>query len=115
MDDPPTVLVQIKAPEALNFSTNESSFPFEEMVEIPAPGSKSTVPLKYPVTKTFPDASTAILLPKSASVPPTDFAQTKLLLASNLAITMSLLPTEVRLATPTPGSKSTVPSKSPIT
>jgi hypothetical protein len=75
-------------------------------VYVPGPGSKSTVSLKKPVTYMFDVPSNAMQLGLSVEIPPNDFAQTKLPLASNLEIKISKPPTEVRLVVPGPGSKS---------
>src|SRR5947208_1298933 len=46
LPDPPNCLAQIKFPAASNFKTKESTPPIDVSVEVPTPGSKSTVPLK---------------------------------------------------------------------
>ena len=53
------------------------------MLNVPAPGSKSTVSEKTPVAYTFPDASTVMEYPLSSKVLPTALAQRKLPAASN--------------------------------
>ena len=82
---------------------------------VPAPGSKSAVPWKDPVVSTLPEASTAMLLPRSIALPPRCRAQTKLPALSSLETKMSWLPPALdRLTVPAPGSKSTDPMKKPV-
>ena len=49
-------------PAVSNFQIKMSSTPTAVKLNTPGPGSKSTVPLKAPVTKTLPEASTTIEL-----------------------------------------------------
>ena len=46
---PPKLLAQTKLPEESNFETKTSPRPAEVRLLVPAPGSKSAVPSKYPV------------------------------------------------------------------
>ena len=46
---PPKLLAQTRAPEEFNFETKTSAPPAEVRVLVSVPGSKSTVPSKYPV------------------------------------------------------------------
>ena len=56
---PPKLLAHTRSPDESSFDTNTSLPPFEVRLRVPAPGSKSTVPSKYPVVYTLPDESTA--------------------------------------------------------
>ena len=47
-------------PDESNFKTAASLLPFDVRLAVPAPGSKSTVPWKFPLAYTLPDESTAI-------------------------------------------------------
>ena len=57
---PPIAFAQTKFPEASNFEIKISETPLRVKLNIPAPGSKSAVPLKDPIVNTFPEASIVI-------------------------------------------------------
>ena len=70
-------MAHTRSPDESNFETNTSCWPSEVRLAVPEPGSKSTVPLKYPVVYTLPDESTATDLPSSLSLPPKLLAHTR--------------------------------------
>ena len=110
-------MAHTRSPAESNFDTNTSSptvLPFVVRLVVPAPGSKSPVPWNHPVVYTLPDESTATEVPKSILVPPKDLAHTRSPAESNFDTNTSSLSAEERLTVPAPGSKSTVPSKSPV-
>ena len=110
---PPKDCAHKKLPEASIFCTKTSLLPPADVkLLVPAPGSKSTVPLKTPVVYTFPEASMLMELP--VEVPSKDFAHKKLPDASIFCTKASPYPADVKLYVPAPGSKSTVPSKRPV-
>ena len=78
---------------------------------VPAPGSKSAVPLKSPVVYTLPDESSAIEVTVRL---PICLTHTRFPDESNFNTNVLLLLEAVRLAVPGPGSKSTVPVKDPV-
>ncbi len=67
---PPMALAHTKLPEESSFCTKMSLSPALVRLAVPAPGSKSAVPLNRPVVYTLPEASTAMRAPSSSSVPP---------------------------------------------
>src|SRR3990172_191289 len=112
---PPKRFAQIKFPEGSSLQTKISSVvAIDVMLNVATPGSKSIVFLKTPATCTLPVPSTKTEFPIAISTPPIFFAQIKFPLGSSLETKQSKLPLAVKLKTPTPGSKSTVPEKSPV-
>src|SRR6218665_1406129 len=108
------LLDHTRLPEVLILSIKADWLMSVDCTLVPGPGSKSTVPLKNPVTYTFPAASVAMKLPRSMPVSPKAMAHWKLPAASSLEIKISFLPAEARVNVPAPGSKSAVPSKCPV-
>ncbi len=111
---PPMLLAQSKLPEASSLLIKISSPPAEVRLNVPAPGSKSTVPANCPVVNTFPELSVDIEFPLSSWDPPILLAHKKSPLPSNLLMKTSSNPAPVRLNVPGPGSKSTVPLNRPV-
>src|ERR1043166_6278719 len=112
--EPPKFFAQTKFPEASSLKRNASCAE-EVMLYVPAPGSKSTVPVNCPSAYTLPAASTARshTSVQSPGLPPTLFAQRKFPEASNLVTNTSIVPETARLYVPGPGSKSSADEKSP--
>src|SRR3990170_1877524 len=67
---PPSRRAHTRSPAAPSFDTNTSESPAEVKSKVPAPGSKSAVPEKEPVTYTLPDPSTATPSPPAQAAPP---------------------------------------------
>jgi hypothetical protein len=88
---PENALATIKLPSPSNFRMKVPKIA-EVKVVVAAPGSKSTVPTKVPVVKTFPEISVVAELPTSAPVLPILFAQIKLPALLNLVIKISSPP-----------------------
>ena len=99
---PPIDLTHKILPEEDILEIKISVFPFED---IPPPKEFE----KLPVTNKLPNESQWIYCPTSLDVEPKEIAHIKLPLEDILEIKMSLLPADVKLWTPIPGSKSTVP------
>jgi len=87
----------MKLPIESSFKTYISSSPKLVRLDVPDPGSKSTVPVKYPVEYTYPPNPVEIELPVSFVVLPTLLAHKKFPDELTLAIKISLLPLEVKL------------------
>ena len=88
---PPIALAHKKFPLESSFCTYTSLFPAEVRLNVPLPGSKSTVPLKLSIVKTLPAASTAIEYPKAFSVSPKPTAHRKSWACNLLAPIMNKL------------------------
>ena len=63
LEDPPRFPAHTKFPLTSSLLTKISAPPFDVKLKVPAPGSKSAVPSKYPVANTLPEASVAIESP----------------------------------------------------
>jgi len=109
----PTLLAQTRFPAVSSRETKASVKPALARFNVPAPGSKSAVPLKLPVTITESSPPSATSLARSLDAPPQATAQTKSPAPSSLQTNASLAPALVKLNAPPPGSKSAVSEKWP--
>ena len=114
-DDPPNWSAQTKVPLASSLTTNASVPPAEVKGAIAAPGSRSAVPENHPDTVIPFAVSTPTDRASSSLVPPNVRAHINVPDELNLVTKPSNPPAAVTLATPTPGSKSTVPLNKPAT
>ena len=96
-------------------STKASVAPAFARLVVPAPGSKSVVPLKDPVTYTRFEASVVMPTPRSAPVLPTPLTHCRAPASLSLSTKMSVLPALVRFVAVPPGLKFTTPVYWPVT